>query len=95
MITNERLAEIETAPREAGIFKAEAAELVAAYKARIAGLTVTTDDNGAWLHIKSPSGKIASLNVESLGESRRGLIGNALLEWSDALAGRINKGETE
>lgn len=85
MITTERLAEIEAAPREASIFKAEAQELTAAYRARTPGLRVTKEPDGVWLHIESPSGKKAALNMEAIGIQRDGLIGKTILEWVDAL----------
>lgn len=86
MITTERLAEIETAPREACIFKAEAQELVDAYRAVPRGLRVTKDQDGAvWLHIDAPSGKRAAICLDALGVERGGIVGAALLEWADAL----------
>jgi hypothetical protein len=86
MITEERLQEIERAPREANIFKAEAHELVAAYRNSVPGLTVTNDSDGVWLHIKAASGKVGSLNMEALGIQRGGIVGQALIEWADALS---------
>lgn len=44
MITKERLAEIEAAPREASIFKAEAKELADAYRERAPVTAVTSDE---------------------------------------------------
>ena len=85
MITTERLTEIETDPREASIFKAEAKELADAYRERVPGMRVTKDDDGAWLHIESPSGKKAAINLEALGVQRAGLVGATLLEWVNAL----------
>lgn len=85
MITEERLQEIERAPREASLFKAEAQELAAAYRANIPYLTMTTDEDGVWLHFKSASGKTGSLNMEALGIMRGGITGQAILEWADAL----------
>ena len=86
MITKERLAEIEAAPREACILRAEATELVEAYRAQVTGLSVTNDDDGVWLHIQSQSGKRASINLEALGVQRAGLVGATLLEWVDEIA---------
>lgn len=85
MITTERLAEIEAAPREACIFKAEAKELADAYRAHVQGLRVTKDADGVWLHIEAPSGKKAAISMESIGMQRGGLVGATLLEWVDAL----------
>jgi hypothetical protein len=85
MITNERLAEIEAAPREACIFKAEAKELADAYRERVPGLRVTKGADGVWLHIKAPSGKQASISMEALGMQRAYLVDATLLEWVDAL----------
>ena len=85
MITPERLAEIEAAPREASIFKAEAKELADAYRERVPGLRVTKDADGAWLHIEAPSGRKAAISLEALGVQRAGLVGATLLEWTDAL----------
>ena len=86
MITIERLAEIEAAPREACIFRAEAAELAAVYRASVPGLRVTKDTDGAvWLHIDSPLGKKAAISLDALGVQRGGIVGAALLEWADAL----------
>ena len=86
MITKERLAEIEAAPREASIFKAEARELVDAYRAHRPGLRVTKDRDGAvWLHIDAPSGKKAAISLDALAVERGGIVGAALLEWTDAL----------
>lgn len=85
MITTERLAEIEAAPRESCILRAEATELAEAYRARVTGLSVTKDADGAWLHIQSQSGRRASINLEALGVQRAGLVGATLLEWVDAL----------
>ena len=86
MITTERLAEIEAAPREAFIFRAEAAELAAVYRASVPGVRVTKDADGAvWLHIDSPSGKKAAISLDALGVQRGGIVGAALLEWADAL----------
>jgi hypothetical protein len=85
MITPERLAEIEAAPREACLFKAEAKELADAYRERVPGLRVTKGADGAWLHIEAPSGKKAAISLEALGVQRAGLVGATLLEWVDAL----------
>ena len=84
MITSERLAEIEASPREACIFKAEAKELVDAYRERMPGMLVTKNAYGAWLHFEAPSGKKAAINLEALGVQRGGLIGATVLEWVDA-----------
>jgi hypothetical protein len=89
MITTERLAEIEAAPREASIFKAEAKELADAYRERVPGLRVTKGADGAWLHIESPSGKKAAISLEALGVQRAGLVGATLLEWVDALTATL------
>jgi hypothetical protein len=43
MISTERLTEIETAPREAGIFRAEAKELVDAYRERDEALALNAE----------------------------------------------------
>lgn len=85
MITPERLAEIEASPREAGIFKAEAKELVDAYLERVPGMRVTKNADGAWLHFEAPSGKKAAINLEALA-ARRSLhrVGATVLEWVDA-----------
>lgn len=88
MITEERLQEMEAAPREACIFKAEMKLLADAYRNRVQGLRVTNDADGVWLHIDAPSGKKASLNMEALGVTRKGLTGAAILEWVDALAAK-------
>ena len=86
MITTERLSEIEAAPREARIFKAEAKELADAYRCQQAGMNVTKDADGAvWLHIAAPSGKKASICMDALAVQRGGLVGAALLEWTDAI----------
>lgn len=86
MITAERLAEIEAAPREASIFKAEAKELADAYRFAATGLKVTKDADGAvWLHVAAPSGKKASVCLDALAVQRGGIVGAALLEWTDAL----------
>lgn len=86
MITAERLSEIETAPREACIFKAEAKELADAYRFAQTGLQVTKDADGAvWLHISAPSGKKASICMDALAVQRGGIVGTTLLEWADAL----------
>lgn len=85
MITTDRLIEIEAAPREAFIAKAEAKELADAYRSRVPGLSVTKGVDGVWLHIEAPSGKRASLSMEALGIQRAGLVGATLLEWTDAL----------
>ena len=86
MISTERLAEIEAAPREACIFKAEAKELADAYRAVPRGLRVTKDQDGAvWLHIDAPSGKKAAICLDALAVERGGIVGAALLEWADAL----------
>ncbi len=86
MITPERLAEIEAAPREACIFKAEAKELADSYRAVPPGLRVTKDQDGAvWLHIDAPSGKKAAICLGALAVDRGGIVGAALLEWTDTL----------
>lgn len=86
MITAERLAEIEAAPREACIFKAEAKELADAYRFAATGLQVAKDADGAvWLHVSAPSGKRASICLDALAVQRGGIVGGALLEWADAL----------
>lgn len=57
MITTERLAEIEAAPREASILKAEAKELADAYRERVTNLRVTMgvlDRNMVWTPVSSP-----------------------------------------
>ncbi len=84
MLTEARLIEIETSPRDAYILKAEAKELADAYRSSAAGLTVTTGADGVWLHIESPSGKRASLSMEAIGIQRKGICGAAILEWVDA-----------
>ena len=84
MITPERLAEIEASPREAGIFKAEAKELVDAHLERVPGMRVTKNAYGAWLHFEAPSGKKAAISLEALGVQRAGLVGATVLEWVDA-----------
>lgn len=86
MITAERLHEIETAPREAYIAKAEAKELADAYRLAQTGLQVSKDaDGAAWLHVAAPSGKKASICLDALAVQRGGIVGAALLEWTDAL----------
>jgi hypothetical protein len=85
MITTERLTEIETAPREACIAKAEAKELANAYRERIKGMRVTKNNDGVWLHFESPSGKKAAISMEALGVYRAGIVGATLLEWADGL----------
>lgn len=84
MITPERLAEIEASPREAGIFKAEAKELVDAYRERVPGMRVTKNADGAWLYFEAPSGKKCAISLEALGVQRAGLVGATVLEWLDA-----------
>jgi hypothetical protein len=85
VITEERLAEIEAAPRDASVFKAEAKELADAYRAVSAGVSITTNLDGVWLNIVSPSGKKAHIEMEAFGQSRGGIVGAAVLEWVDAL----------
>ena len=87
MITPERLAEIEAFPCEAGIFRAEAKELVDAYRERVPGMRVTKNADGAWLHFEAPSGKKAALNLEALAAGRKPRlhgVGATVLEWLDA-----------
>lgn len=86
MITTERLAEIEAAPREACLLKAEAKELADAYRERVPGLRVTKGADGAWLHFEAPSGKKAAISLEVLGVQRSGIVGATLVEWMDSLS---------
>ena len=86
MVTNERLTEIEAAPREAYICKAEAKEIVQAYRNHSYGLRVTNNADGVWLHFESPSGKKAAINCEALGIRYAGLTGAAILEWAESIA---------
>jgi hypothetical protein len=85
MITEERLQELELAPREAMPMKAELRELAAAYRAHIAGLKVTKDSGGHWLHFEAPNGPKASISVEVLAAQRGPIVAQALRGWSDAL----------
>ena len=85
MITNERLTEIESAPREACIFKSEAEELVSAYRALPKGLRLVKDENCAWLHITAPSGKETVISVAAIALQRGPLVRDTVLEWMDAL----------
>ena len=94
MITPERLAEIETDPRKANIFKAEAKELADAYRERVPGMRVIKGADGAWLQIESPSGKKAAINLEALGVHRAGIVGATLLEWVDSLSHRVALGDS-
>jgi len=85
VITEERLAEIEAAPRGACVLKVEAKELADAYRAVSAGVSITINLDGVWLNIASPSGKKAHIEMESFGQARDGIVGAAVLEWVDAL----------
>ena len=85
MITDERLAQIEAAPREASIFKAEAKALVDAYRALPPGLRVEKDKNGVWLHITAPSGKETVISFAAIALQRGPLVRDTVFEWVDAL----------
>jgi hypothetical protein len=53
------------------------------------GMSVTVDADGSvWLHIEAPSGRKASICLDALAVQRGGIVGAALLEWTDALAAR-------
>ena len=94
-ITHERLAEIEVTPREANIFKAEARELVGAYRERIPGLRVTKDADGIRLYFDAPSGKKASISLEFLASFHGPFVSEAIREWADALEYRQNAAAEE
>lgn len=85
MITQDRLAEIESMPREAFIAKAEAKELANAYRERIPGLRVTKGSDGVWLHFTAPSGKMAAINLEVIFYPRGPLVETTVMEWANAL----------
>lgn len=85
MITEERLLELETSPREAMLFKAEMLQLTAAYRNQVPGLRVLVDSTDVWLCVEAPSGKKALFNLEAFGKQRVGIAGSALLEVVNAL----------
>ena len=86
MITPNRLEEIATTPREASIFKAEAKELVDAYRALPSGARIKRDADGSvWLHVEAPSGKKASICLDVLAVRLGGITCAALLEWANAI----------
>lgn len=86
MITTERLAEIEAAPREASIFKAEAKELADAYRERLPGLRIERDANQmVWLHIESPTGKKAHISMDGVALKSGPVVQAAVVEWLNAL----------
>ncbi len=46
-------------------------------------LEVLVKRDGTWLHFIATNGKQATLRVESLAESRHGIIGMALSAWAN------------
>jgi hypothetical protein len=85
MITKERLAQIEFAPREACISNAEARELTDAYRNRVPGFRMAKGQDGAWMQFYAPSGKSAMVSLNALVENRGDIVSQTILEWANEL----------